>query len=473
MDKVIEKIDDIIESFCEFNIGDYQWSECRKKIPELIELMNTSGNKELKEKLSKLPYDHIPYRYIIQLIKVYLPYSHLNERPLIHLTKEQIRVLVGIVNRQYVNGYCLFNRWSIVLNTLFVWRCHKYDIKLFTRLLDVFDNFFSLTIDPSKPNDLSDIFGYYQIALDPNTLIKYNQDRESDKNQLWYGLVNGNYGGSFQMIERSCLQKYNGQHISSYLALWQEVGEEIDKWFIPSSRSVEPKDIINQIDDYIEELCEFNPYDPNGKKLIAKIEEFLDFIKRITTEENRFKIEQFKYDDEYHRKQLLAFLEQYLPHSKLSSRKSISLTREQKIGYLGFLYPVFMSDYGCGVSFPMALSSLLFIWKQDGCQFERFKRIKDILLYGSCNPSRYIRHYDIFEIFDYKFKGYIGADRMIYAENYSNVSWFEKGVLNVAGWNIEKASGMIRMYFMETSGRSYRPLRFLVISWREIYSGRD
>ena len=455
MDKVIEKIDDIIESFCEFNIGDYQWSQCCKKIPELIKLMDTSGNKELKEKLSKLQYDHIPYRYIIQLIKVYLPYSHLNERPLIHLTKEQIRVLVGIVNRQYVNGYCLFDRWPIVLNTLFIWRCHGYDAKLFTRLVDVFDNFFSLMIDPNKLNDLSSIFGCYQKEMDRGVFDKYNQDRDSIKNKLWFGLINSRYIGSIGMIEEACLEEYRGQPISTYLPLWQEVGEEIDEWFIPADRIVESKDIIDQIDDRIEELCEFNPYDPDGKKLIAKIKKFLDFIQKITTEENQFKTEPVQYDDELYRKQLLAFLEQYLPCSRLSLRKPISLTKEQKIGYLGFLYPVFMNNYGCGLSRQMILSSVLFIWKQDGYQLERFKRLKEVLLHGSGNSIRYCKSYDIFEIFDYKFQGYLGADRLIEAENYSNISWFEKGVLNMAGWNIERVSSMIRIYLEETSGQPY------------------
>lgn len=455
MDNLTKQIDDIIESFCQFSIFADAPSPCFNDIPTLIKLMNNSQNPELKEKLSKLPYDHIPYRYIIQLIKIYLPYSRLSERLIIQLTKEQMRVLVSIVNRQYMNGYSLFNRWPIVLNTLFIWRCHGYDAKLFNRLLDVFDNFFSLMIDPNKPNDLSSIFGCYQKEVDCDILIKYNQDRDSTKNQLWYGLINNRYGGSGRMIDEACLEDWHNQPISAYLPLWQEVGEEIDEWFIPADQVVESKDIIDQIDDRIEELCEFNPYDPDGEKLIAKIEDFLDFIKKTTTEENQFKTEPVQYDDKFHRKQLLAFLEQYLPCSRLSLRKPISLTREQKIGYLGFLYPVFMSNYGGGLSPQMILSSVLFIWKQDGCKLERFMRIKEAVLNGARGFNKYPTHYDIFEIFDYRYQGYMGADRMIEAENYSNISWFEKGILIMAGWDIGRVSSMIGEYLKETSGQPY------------------
>lgn len=466
VNKTVKQIDDIVESFCQFNITEKQWNQCSSQIQTIIDLIENCENDKLKEKLSKLQYDHVHHRFIIQLIKIYLPYSRLHEKQHIQLTREQIRVLVSIVNKQYVTGYSENNRWAAVINTLFIWKCHGYDKKLFQQLSDLFDNFFDLVSDPNKPTSLSDIFGDYQ-AEGYNQFFKnckeYKNDHES---RLVSCLSEDSYESSFYQINRRYFERYQGQYISAYLSAWQNVGEELDKWFIPSNRSIkliQSRTIIDQIDDRIEDLCEFNPYDSNGKKLISKIETLLNFINEITSEKNRFKIEPVKEeeDDRFHRKQLFDFIEQYLPCSQLASRKYPTLTREQKIGYLGTLYPVFRYRDDCDVPYQTILSNLFFIWKHCGYRLDQFKRIKKIML---PKPSKYfkpllvtksINQFDVMKVFNYKLLGYPWEDGQFKVEDFSGLGWIEKGILNGVKSFRGESPKMIGDYFRETSGQPY------------------
>lgn len=451
MDNLIKQIDDIIESFCQFNITEKQWFQISNQIQTIIDLIKNSRNEKLKEELLNLPCDHIPYRYIIQLIKIYLPYSHLHERPSIQLSKEQMRILVSIVNRQYVNGYCLFNRWSIILNTLFIWRCHKYNAKLFTLLLDVFDNFFGLMVDSNKPNDLSSIFGYYQKEGYRRFLEKRKQNRNTMEYQLTFGLSTNIYTVSFYSMEKKYLNEYKGQDISSYLNLWSSIADELNDWFILPDKPKE-KDVIDQIDDYIEDLCEFNPYDPTGEEMFTKIQSLLNFVENINDGRYDFKVKQIQYDDKYHRKQLFDFLEQYLPYSRLSSRKFTHLNREQKIGCLGTLYPILMYPNSGELPYQTITSNTLFIWKHHGYRLDQFKRIKKALL---SRMEKYPNQTDIMLVFNYNFEGYPWSDKPVIAENYPDIGWIEKGILNAIGSCTGDSSQMIVRYLEETSGRSY------------------